>query len=243
MAIGIELFEKTKYPNLTTPAQQTGLPQPELEQAVPPDAAVIMLPGPSSISIPSMDVRRAIEQRATLRKYTQQELSLNELSYLLWTTQGVKSVTDRPATLRTVPSAGSRHAFETYLLINRVESLPPGVYRYSALKHCVYAVNLEVNITEKITAACKLQSHIRTSAAVFFWAAILNRMAWRYSERAARYVLLDAGHVCQNLYLAAESIGCGVCGIAAYDDDLTNEALGLDGVNELVVYAATVGKR
>jgi SagB-type dehydrogenase family enzyme len=102
---------------------------------------------------------------------------------------------------------------------------------------------MEVNITEKITAACKSQSHIRTSAAAFFWAAILNRMAWRYSERAARYVLLDAGHVCQNLYLAAESIGCGVCGIAAYDDDQTNEALGLDGVNELVVYAATVGKR
>jgi len=243
MTIGIEFFDKTKYPNLTAPAQHNGLPQPELEQAVPEDVKIIPLPKPSAISVPSMDVRQAMENRTTLRKYTQQEISLNELSYLLWVTQGVKSVTDRPATLRTVPSAGSRHAFETYLLINRVESLNPGVYRYSALKHCVYAANMEVNITEKVTTACKSQSHIRTSAVTFFWVAVLERMAWRYAERAARYVLLDAGHVCQNLYLAAESIGCGVCGIAAYDDDLTNAALGLDGVNELVVYAATVGKR
>ncbi len=243
MALGIDLFEKTKYAHLTTPAQHSGVPQPALEQPVPGDVSLIPLPVPSSISIPPMDVRTAMETRTTLRKYTQQELTLNELSYLLWITQGVKSITDRPATLRTVPSAGSRHAFETYLLINRVESLNPGVYRYSALKHCVYAVNMEVNINETITTACKSQSHVRTSAATFFWVAVLERMSWRYSERAARYVLLDAGHVCQNLYLAAESIGCGVCGIAAYDDDLTNAALGLDGVDELVVYAATVGKR
>lgn len=243
MTIGIDFFEKTKYPNLTTPAQQSGLPQPELEQAIPGDATIITLPNPSSITIPPMDVRQAIEQRTTLRRYSQQELSLKELSYLLWITQGVKSITERPSTLRTVPSAGSRHAFETYLLINRVESLHPGVYRYSALKHCIYPAIIEVNITEKVTTACKSQSHIRTSAATFFWVAVMDRMAWRYAERAARYVLLDAGHVCQNLYLAAESIGCGVCGIAAYDDDLTNEALGLDGVKELVVYAATIGKR
>jgi SagB-type dehydrogenase family enzyme len=243
MGLVIDLFEKSKYAYLTAPAQQSGVPQPALEQPVPDNVSVIPLPVPSSISTPSMDVRTAMENRITRRKYSQQELTLNELSYLLWITQGVKSVTDRPATLRTVPSAGSRHAFETYLLINRVESLDPGVYRYSALKHCVYPFNMEVNINETLTTACKSQSHVRTSAATFFWVAVMERMAWRYSERAARYVLLDAGHVCQNLYLAAESIGCGVCGIAAYDDDLTNAALGLDGVNELVVYAATVGKR
>jgi SagB-type dehydrogenase family enzyme len=243
MAIGIEFFEKTKYAHLSVPAQHNGIPQPALEQPIPEDATIIPLPAPSSISIPPMDLRKALEQRTTLRKYSQVELSMDELSYLLWITQGVKSVTDRPATIRTVPSAGSRHAFETYILINRVGSLAPGLYRYSALKHCIYAANMEVSINERITTACKSQSHIRTSAATFFWVADLERMSWRYSERAARYVLLDAGHVCQNLYLAAESIQCGVCGIAAYDDDLTNAALGLDGQNCLVVYAATIGKR
>lgn len=190
-----------------------------------------------------MDVRTAMEKRSSLRKYSQHELSLKELSYLLWITQGVKSITDRPTTTRIVPSAGSRHAFETYLLINRVESLAPGLYHYSALQHVLYTSTIEVGINERVTTACKEQSHIRTSNATFFWAAVMERMVWRYSERAYRYVLLDAGHVCQNLYLAAESIQCGVCGIAAYDDDLLNAALGVDGIKEMVVYAATIGKR
>ncbi len=243
MSIGNEFFSKTKYAHLTEPGQRRGVPQPPLEQSVPPDANVIELPDPAKVSVPSMDLRTAMEVRSSLRKYSQTELSMDELSYLLWVTQGVKSISDRPATMRVVPSAGCRHAFETYLLINRVGNLNPGLYRYSALKHIIYPFNMEAGINEKITAACKDQSHIRTSAAAFFWAAIMERMAWRYSERAYRYVLLDAGHVCQNLYLAAESIQCGVCGIAAYDDDLLNTALALDGEDELVVYAATIGKR
>jgi SagB-type dehydrogenase family enzyme len=243
MLTEFEFFDKTKYSHLSEPAQHKGVPQPALEQAIPDDVTLIELPKPASITIPAMDVRTAMEQRATLRKYSQIEISLAELSYLLWVTQGIKSISDRPATLRLVPSAGSRHAFETYLLINRVDALAPGLYRYSALKHSIYAADMEAGINEQITTACKEQSHIRTSAVTFFWVADMERMAWRYSERACRYVLLDAGHVCQNLYLAAESINCGVCGIAAYDDDLLNAALGVDGKKEIAVYAATIGKR
>lgn len=243
MNIGKEFFEKTKYAHLSESAQKKGVPQPPLEQPVPGDIKPILLPDPASIKIPALDVRQAMEQRSSLRHYSQNELSMEEFSYLLWITQGVKSISDRPATIRTVPSAGSRHTFETYLLINRVGSLDPGLYRYTALKHFIYAVNLEADINEKLTAACKGQSHIRTSAATFFWAAEMNRMAWRYSERSYRYVLLDAGHVCQNFYLAAESIQCGACAIAAYDDDLLNAALGVDGESILTVYAATIGKR
>lgn len=243
MSTGTNLFESTKYAHLSESGQRKGVPQPFLEQPVPEDAVKIQLPDPASIVIPPMDIRTAMETRSSLRKYSQNELSMEELSYLLWATQGVKAITDRPATTRVVPSAGSRHAFETYLLINRVGSLIPGLYRYSALKHLLYVHNIEVGINERVTTACKEQSHIRTSSATFFWVAVMERMAWRYSERAYRYVLLDAGHVCQNLYLAAESIHCGACGIAAYDDDLLNTALGVDGEKEITVYASTVGKR
>ncbi len=238
-----EFFEKTKYAHLTESAQRKGVPQPPLEQPVPDDVNLIALPDPSTITIPAMDVRTAMEQRLSLRKFSQTEISLEEFSYLLWITQGIKSITDRPATMRNVPSAGSRHAFETYILANRIGTLESGLYRYSALKHSIYPYIMEAGINEKLTTACKEQSHIRTSAATFFWVAVMERMAWRYSERAARYVLLDAGHVCQNLYLAAESIQCGVCGIAAYDDNLLNAAIGINGKSELVVYAATIGKR
>jgi SagB-type dehydrogenase family enzyme len=68
-------------------------------------------------------------------------------------------------------------------------------------------------------------------------------MTWRYSQRGYRYLHLDAGHVCQNLYLSAESVGCGVCAIAAFLDEEINPAMGIDGENEFVIYVATVGKK
>ena len=77
---------------------------------------------------------------------------------------------------------------------------------------------------------------------VFLWVAVPYRMTWRYSERGYRELHKDAGHVCQNLYLAAQAVGCGVCAIAAYDDDVMHDILGIDGVDQFLIYLATVGK-
>ncbi len=82
-----------------------------------------------------------------------------------------------------------------------------------------------------------------TSAVTFIWAAVPVRTVWRHRQRAYRYIHLDAGHVCQNLYLLAEAIGCGVCAIAAYDDDQVNAVLGLDGEDMFAIYLASLGKR
>jgi len=71
----------------------------------------------------------------------------------------------------------------------------------------------------------------------------VERMYWRYVERGYRYLHLDAGHVCQNLALGAEQLGCGICPIAAFDDELLNATLGLDGRNLFVIYLASVGKK
>ena len=90
--------------------------------------------------------------------------------------------------------------------------------------------------------ACLGQGMVTNSAVTFFWTAEIYRMEFRYAERSYRYIHLDAGHVCQNLYLAAESKGCGVCAIAAFDDDELNSALGFDGEKEFVVYIAALGK-
>ena len=81
------------------------------------------------------------------------------------------------------------------------------------------------------------------SAVTFIWAAMAYRMKWRYGERSYRYLHLDAGHVCQNLYLVAEDINSGVCGIAAFEDEDINSALNLDGEDQFVVYIATLGKK
>lgn len=241
--VGKEFMEKTKYQYLADSDQVKELPQPSLEQDFNPGKEVIDLPTPDELKIKPYDLLSAIVERKSMRKYADDPLTLEELTYLLWTTQGVKQVTNRPATLRTVPSAGSRHCFETYLLINRVKGLTPGLYRYKAIEHKLIVLDTSPGWDEKLTAACFKQPFVGTSAVTFFWAADAYRMQWRYGERGYRYMHLDAGHVCQNLYLAAEVIDAGVCAIAAFYDDEVNKLLWLDGENEFVVYVATVGKK
>jgi len=242
--IGREFMEMTKYKNMGPTEEVRGIiPQPPLELPYPADKPLTKLPAPAGLKVPAMDLRDAVERRVTLRKYSQTPLTLDELSYLLWMTQGVKRFTKRPATLRLVPSAGARHAFETYLLANLVEGLAPGLYRFAASQHALVNLEMPADINEQITHACTDQNQVLTSAATFIWVAVTERMTWRYSQRGYRYLHLDAGHVCQNLYLAAEQIGCGVCAIAAFDDDLLNSTLHLDGEKLFAIYVASLGKR
>lgn len=240
---GKNFMTQTQHDHLTPPPQGQGVPQPPLELPYSPTAPLIDLPAPDALPVAPLDLRALIEQRTSVRRYSAQPLRLEELAYLLWCTQGVKRVTDRPVTLRTVPSAGARHAFETYLLINRVEGLAQGLYRYIALEHALLRVDASADIAARLTDGCAGQRMVAESAVTFFWTAVAERMTWRYSERSYRYLHLDAGHVCQNLYLAAESIGCGVCAVAAFDDEKINAVLGLDGETQFLVYAAPLGRR
>ncbi len=242
---GHEFMVNTYYRNITSPSpQESGLvPQPALELLMPEGAVLIPLTPKEQMDIPAMDVRTAIETRRTVRQYAQTPLSLNEFSYLLWVSQGVKHISKRPSTARTVPSAGARHAFETYCVVNRVEGLAPGLYRYMAIENGLIKLKAPADIAEKVAHACLDQSQVTNSAATFIWVAVVERMFWRYVERGYRYLHLDAGHVCQNLALGAEQIGGGICPIAAFDDEELNRVLGLDGESMFVVYLASAGKK
>ncbi len=241
---GYEFVELTKYRNLSEPDQAKGLPQPPYEIPLEAGHSMIDLPKPEDIDLGNYDLRKAIEIRRSLRRYTEDSLSLEELSYLLWLTQGVKSIDEkRHVTWRTVPSAGCRHPFETYLSINRVEGLEPGLYRFAALEHKLVPLRLDASFNDELTSACEGQRQVRTSAVTFIWAAVPERTTWRYSERSYRYLYLDAGHVCQNLHLAAESIGCGICAIGAYDDDAADALMGFNPPEMFVIYLASLGRR
>lgn len=241
---GYEFVEQTKYPNLSDPDQKLDKPQPPYEIPLEPDTALIELPNPDSIDIGGYNLRQAIEERRSVRRYSDDALSLEELSYLLWLTQGVKKINEkRQVTLRTVPSAGCRHPFETYLSINRVDGLEPGLYRFVATEHKLAALQLNAQFNEKLTNACLHQRHVATSAVTFIWAAVPYRTVWRYSGRSYRYLYLDAGHVCQNLHLAAESINCGICAIGAFDDDAANQLMGFIPPEMFVIYLASLGRK
>ncbi len=243
MSSGREFMHKTRYRFLETSPQQRGLPQPPLELGYSEDDTVVDLPPPDALPIPPHDLTAAIQNRRSVRRYSGVPLTPEELSYLLWCTQGVKEVIDTHATLRTVPSAGARHAIETYLLLNRVEDLAPGLYRFAAIAHKLVVVDLSDGADDRITAAAMNQVFVRRSAVTFIWTALAERMTWRYGPRGYRYLHLDAGHICQNLYLAAEGIGAGVCAIAAFEDDALSDALGIDGEAHFPIYMAALGKK
>ena len=238
----LDYMRGSQYAAMGDSDQKKGLPQPPLENPAPAGAVLLDLPEPQAAGLEALDFVALLAQRETLRRYAETPLTLAELAYLLWATQGVKRVLPH-VTRRTVPSAGARHAFETVVLVNRVEGLEPGLYRYMALDHKLAALEAPEDITAQIMAACLEQQQIAGSAVTLIWVANTYRMQWRYGERSLRYLHLDAGHVCQNLYLAAESIGCGVCAIAAFEDDTLNTLLHLDGEGEFVIYLGTVGRR
>lgn len=149
---------------------------------------------------------------------------------------------DRGHALRTVPSAGARHALETYLAVLNVAALDRGFYRYLPLEHQLVTERPDDLAGRMVAEACFRQDWMAEAAVVFIWTTIPYRMEWRYGLAAHRVILIDVGHVCQNLYLACEAIDAGICAVAAYDQELMDEVLGLDGDNEFVIYAAAVGK-
>lgn len=224
--------------------QGRGVPAPPVEKPAPEGAVRIGLPSMERwrVAVGTFDMVAAMDNRRSRRRFTQDPLSLEELSFLLWATQGVRIVIRKTTSMRTVPSAGARHCFETYLLVNRVADLEPGLYRYLPVENELLALQKMDNIPAALTEATLGQDFAGTAPVTLVWAAIPYRMEWRYALSAHRVILLDAGHICQNLYLACEAIGAATCAIAAYDQDTMDRLIGVDGEDEFTVYLAPVGK-
>lgn len=181
----------------------------------------------------------AVLQRRSNRKFSSRMMSFEALSLLLYCTQGVHRQTEK-ATFRTAPSAGARHSFETYVYADRVDNLEKGIYRY-------LPENNQICLEEKHRPEMKEELEKATydqlygAAMYFIWTTIPYRMEWRYSTVSAKLIAIDIGHVCENLYLACEAVGAGTCAIGAYNQELVDYFIGVDGVDEFAIYMAPVG--
>jgi SagB-type dehydrogenase family enzyme len=224
--------------------QMKGLPLPPIQKPYPEGAGLIDLVSPAEFTVGRIALIDAIRSRESRRKYTEEPLSLEELSFLLWATQGVRElIRNGLVTLRTVPSGGGMHPFETYLLVNRVEGVEPGIYRYLAIEHKLYQeVAGEIQRIERIGEICNGQHFVGKGAVVFIWAVRPYRTEWRYGEDSLKDILISVGHICQNLYLACESIGAGTCATVAYQQEPLDDLIGVDGDEEVALYLAPVGK-
>ena len=223
--------------------QNLGNEPPSIQKHPLEGQELIVLPDKNAFTaFHGTDLIEAIDRRRSHRRFRDLPLSLTELSFLLWATQGVTKVLAPGSALRTVPSAGCRHAFETYLVVNSVETLEKGVYRYLPVEHALVFEHEIENLQTLLTQATLGQVFITTAPVTFAWTAIPYRMEWRYDLSAHRVIAMDVGHVCQNLYLACEAIGAGTCAVAAYHQDKMDALLMVDGEDEFTLYLAPVGK-
>lgn len=243
----------SRFDEFTTD-QALGKPRPDVQKPAPADAPRIDLLPPEDFSIGDVSLKQLIQNRRSWRHFSAEPLTQEELSFLLWATQGITQVIPDGSVKRykrTAPSGGCRHPFETYLSVHNVPGLAVGLYRYLPLDHQLVIERLDPDIPTAIQLASRDQSSIvagerfkfvARSAVTFVWTAIPYRTEWRYGPAAAKLVAVDAGHLAENLYLACGAIGAGTVAVGAFERPDADAILGVDGTDEFTVYMAPVGK-
>jgi len=203
-----------------------------------PSAAKFLLPR-ATWSLSEARIQPLLQQRRSLRKYSSEPVQLVDLAFILWACQGITAKTGEHL-LRTSPSAGALYPVETYLSIQNVEGLDAGLYHFDP--HAFQLAFLaEGDQGARLASACLNQSFMKQAAFCFIWSGVTRRCMSKYGDRGMRYLLLDAAHICQSVLLAAEAVNCGGCPIAAFYDDEISALLGLDGVEEIPLYGASIG--
>ena len=236
-------FTKEELPDVCLRSDQiSNVPAPPLEKAIPEDATLINLPAIDELSLGTMPLIDILKKRRSHRDFNEEDLSLEEIAFLCWSVAGVHEIGPNNIwTKRTSPSGGARHPFETYLVVQRVKGLEPGIYRYSGLQHKLVHVRTGDSFCGYL-ADFAMQPFVKDSAVIFIWTVIPYRNEWRYNFTSSREMAMDIGHYCENLYLAAESIGAGTCGVTSYEQSLVDDMLDVNGFDEFTIYIAPLGK-
>ena len=221
------------------------LPQYRLDWSIKPKTYKEYIDVISTLKLPDPEFDEEIKfwdivlNRKSTRKFKNEPITQMQLSLLLFGMTGLTRIFPQFA-FRTVPSAGGLYPIEVYPIINDVEGFGQGVYHYNIPKHSLELLKAGDYRTE-ITKGCMDQQIAYKSAVNFVWTAVVERSKWKYLQRCYRYIYLDAGHMGQNFYLLSEALGLGACTIGAIYDDEINDLLGIDGINETVIYVGVIG--
>lgn len=207
------------------------------EDTTPPttQANIIELPEPRYDS--DVSIEQSLLERRSIRSYTGEPVTLQELSQLLWAAQGITDVRG----FRTAPSAGALYPLEVYVVAGNVQNLAPGVYRYEPDEHEL-AQLMDGDKRNELADAALAQAWVKEGALVIVFTAVYERTTIKYGERGIRYVHMESGHAAQNLCLQATALGLGVVTVGAFSDEQVAKLLNFpDG--EQPLYIIPVGRR
>jgi SagB-type dehydrogenase family enzyme len=237
--IGDVYHQKTKY-------RRNAMPRGGLDWAHQPSpykefsAALKHIPLNPPEQKGGKPIWEAIGQRRSQREFSPHPITFTELSQLLWATQGI-TARAWGYDFRAVPSAGALYPIETYVVVNRVNDLNPGLYHFD-IKENQLIVLKEGNIGSNLSQTGLGQEMLEDASCIFIWTAIVARSRWKYRERAYRYIYMDAGHIGQNLYLAATALNLGCCTVGAFYDEEVDQLIGIEGGEEISIYLGAVGR-
>ena len=192
-----------------------------------PQPGIVALPEPRARG--PLSLEQAMARRRSVREFTNEPLTLEEISQLLWAAQGIT----RGWGGRTAPSAGALYPLELYVATS------DGLYHYIPDGHKAEIVSRD-DLRQVIWRAGLRQEAIRQAPAVFVITAVYERTAVKYGDRAERYVHLEAGHAAQNLLLQAVALDLGAVPIGAFYDDQLTEGLSLPS-DQVPLYLIPVG--
>jgi len=207
------------------PAQVT--PQPSIPE-------VINLPQPRLDS--EVSIEETLLRRRSIRDYSPEALTIEEVSQLLWAAQGI---TD-PRGFRTAPSAGALYPLEVYLVVGKVRGLSPGVYHYEPKGHRIIKV-IDGDLRKRLASAALGQAWVKEGAISLVFTAVYHRTTRKYGDRGIRYVHMEVGHAAQNVYLQAVALGLGTVVVGAFFDEEVKEMLLLPP-EEQPLYVMPVGR-
>ena len=203
-----------------------------------PNNSKIELNKPDNIKTETLNY--ALQNRKSIRDFSEKPLSKEEFSYLIWASTGIQRK-ERGFEYRTAPSAGALYPIETYIIVNNVKNVAQGVYHYNIESHHLEEIK-KGDYRSEIKEAALDQPMCYHAAAVFIWTAVFNRSKCKYGQRAYRYIYLDAGHIAENLALGATSMNLATCQVAALYDDEVNQIIDVDGLTESTIYLSVVGR-
>lgn len=235
-SIGIRFLEDTRLFR-----EQMDTKRPAINRCSPfktyDDVEKIILPRIQGTG--GKDLWQSLQDRRSKRKFGDSLFNRNDLSLLLWASQGITGQAGNYF-FRTAPSGGALYPIETYLAVNRVEGMDPGLYHFDPKEFILDKLS-GFSSAHELAHAALGQSFTGHAAVTFIWSAVFRRTMSKYGHRGMRYILLDAGHICQNLLLAAEALGHSACPVAAFFDEEMNKLLSLDRNEESVIYMAATG--
>jgi SagB-type dehydrogenase family enzyme len=183
----------------------------------------------------TVSVEQAIFQRRSIRNYADDQLSLDDVSQILWAAQGKTSDWGG----RTVPSAGATYPLEIFLVVGNVKDLDVGTYHYLWDKNELEKT-LDKDVRADLASAAWRQECIRKAVISIIITADYNRTTKQYGKRGIRYVDNEVGHCGQNIYLQCEALGLGTVAIGTFQEDRITQIL---KIKEEPIYIMPIGKQ